>query len=361
MKPNLILSPCGTSLLTNGCNDAERKLIGKYANAAENEVTPEDKNMLQKRINVIREKLEKSTPHEVTRLSAELHAIVRFYDFKTEHKSDLHYLVVTDTWLGQITGALVKRWLEKQGLSVYVHKQPDLQTKDLNRFQLALSDLVVWCENNIPEGYHVVFNLTGGFKSVQGFLQALAMFYADEAIYVFESQTELMRLPRLPVRIDPGAVLKEHFSLLRKLALGLSVSIPEKLPRTLLMQLNGATILSEYGQIIYQQMKADIYTERILEPPLQTIRFGPHFLKSVQKLSGDRIKIVNERIDDLSLYLESGRTKNTKRLDFKDLSGEPKPHSTHEFDAWADQDAKRIFCHFEEDTLVLDQLDKGLH
>ena len=34
---------------------------------------------------------------------------------------------------------------------------------------------------------------------------------------------------------------------------------------------------------------------------------------------------------------------------------------THEMDAWADQDAKRIFGHFEEGCFVLDRLAKALH
>ena len=37
--------------------------------------------------------------------------------------------------------------------------------------------------------------------------------------------------------------------------------------------------------------------------------------------------------------------------------------STHELDAWADQDTRRLFGHFEEDgkVFVLDKLDKALH
>lgn len=35
--------------------------------------------------------------------------------------------------------------------------------------------------------------------------------------------------------------------------------------------------------------------------------------------------------------------------------------STHEMDAWADLDAKRIFGHFEGGIFVLDKLEKGLH
>ena len=35
--------------------------------------------------------------------------------------------------------------------------------------------------------------------------------------------------------------------------------------------------------------------------------------------------------------------------------------SIHEIDAWSDQDAKRIYRHFEADTFVLDNLGEALH
>ena len=43
--------------------------------------------------------------------------------------------------------------------------------------------------------YRVVFNLVGGFKSLQGYMNTLGMFYADEIIYIFEAPTaDLIRI-----------------------------------------------------------------------------------------------------------------------------------------------------------------------
>jgi hypothetical protein len=69
--------------------------------------------------------------------------------------------------------------------------------------------------------------------------------------------------------------------------------------------------------------------------------------------------MVNERIDDLARFLEKGVS--LARLDFKALAGNPVPPSTHEMDAWANQDAKRIFGHWEEAVFVLDRLGEALH
>src|SRR5699024_1659300 len=142
-------------------------------------------------------------------LSAELNGILTFYEDKLhKRQQDQHYLLCTDTWLGEQTAQLVKFWLEKHGLGVQLYRQSDLKTEDLTSFQLALSEIVkkfsVIIEGYCNQEYYIVFNLTGGFKSVQGFLQTLAMFYADEAIYIFETGTELLRIPRLPLQMSPG-------------------------------------------------------------------------------------------------------------------------------------------------------------
>ena len=57
-KPLFVLSPCGTSLLTNQADDAERKLVGKYANTKQPEqIAPEDKTKLQLLSERVKEKL----------------------------------------------------------------------------------------------------------------------------------------------------------------------------------------------------------------------------------------------------------------------------------------------------------------
>lgn len=70
--------------------------------------------------------------------------------------------------------------------------------------------------------------------------------------------------------------------------------------------------------------------------------------------------LINQRIDQLEKHLNDP-SYNPRSLDFKSLKGKSMKPSTHEADAWSDQDAKRIFGHFERDVFVLDKLDKGLH
>jgi len=363
--PNLIFSTCGTSLLTQGASKEIRSLVNKYANYQEPQFEPDIKENLIQHIFISRNKLFETSIEEVPKLSAELNALVRFYDFQLKDHTDHHILLTTDTFLGQKTGEIIKEWLTQKQFqfSVGILTQRDLQTADLNHFHWALADLVKWIDDNInayrESGYHIVFNLTGGFKSVQGFLQTLAMFYADEVLYVFETGKELFRIPKIPIKLVPQETIESNFELFRKLNLGIPVSIPDGLPGIMLLKLEDEYHLSDYGQIIFQQTKHILYERKIWAPPFQKVKFGSYFLKSVEKLDGKRKRMVNERIDDLIKYFITGR--NPNRLDFKQLKGKPKPPSTHEFDAWADQDAKRIYGHWEQDVFILDILDNALH
>ena len=79
-----------------------------------------------------------------------------------------------------------------------------------------------------------------------------------------------------------------------------------------------------------------------------------------EPLAADRLELINNRIDQLNKHLADNHY-NPPSLDFKQLKGKSMAPSTHEIDAWSDQDAKRIFGHFEGRIFVLDKLDKGLH
>lgn len=83
--------------------------------------------------------------------------------------------------------------------------------------------------------------------------------------------------------------------------------------------------------------------------------------RGVEGLAPDRLRHVNERLDQLARRLEEGEIYNPDSLDFKPLRGGPHKGSTHECDAWADEGAKRLFGHFEGGCYVLDRLDKKLN
>jgi putative CRISPR-associated protein (TIGR02619 family) len=366
-KPNFVLSPCGTSLLTNGATSEERNLLNQHSNAKTLEDTASDGTRLERVLAAKRQTIAQAETGEVGKLSAELNALVKLYEGDLSRAShDYHVLLCTDTWLGEQAAEMVCDWLQGKGLKVEVKRQTDLQTADVVSFQAALSDIVQWCEVTLPgyqqRGYHIIFNLTGGFKSVQGFLQTLAMFYADESVYVFESAKDLLRIPRLPVQLNDEGVLAKYVNAFRRL--GAKLPVPQDktagIPETMLMVMDGQATLSPWGEIVWQRGWKALYEERLHPAPSEKIVYGDAFQKSLAELSPNRIKEVNQKIDDLAKYLELGH--HLRSLDLKELKGNPRPGSTHELDAWSDQDAKRIFCHYDEQKrLVLDSLDKALH
>jgi hypothetical protein len=249
--------------------------------------------------------------------------------------------------------------------SVERQRLRDLRTDSLAEFRVAMSELVRWCAETLPgyraQQWRVIFNLTGGFKSVQGFLQTLALFYADEAVYVFQSSGELLSLPRLPVRLEAEQTLHDHLTAFRRMARGLTVTSvsAETIPDTLRWIDGSLATLSPWGELVWDQVHREIYRERLWEPASPRLCYGPRFAQSTQGLPADRLELVNERIDDLAVYLETG--KPLARLDFKDLKGNPRSPSTHECDAWHDKDARRLYGHHEGNVFVLDALDKALH
>lgn len=366
-KPYFVLSPCGTSVLTNCASDGERAVIDRHANARnEQDISPEDLAVLQNLIRRTQSELRKADEQRMTHLSAELNALFKLYRGQFDKAGkDQHWLLCTDTWLGKQTGELIKEALEGRGLSSVQRYQPkDMQTKELFTFQSALSDLVKWCEETIEpcrEHYYVVFNLTGGFKSIQGFLQTLATFYADEAIYVFQSGEELLRLPRLPIKLDADDEVRRHLHVFRRLANGLSRDERcrvDTIPETLLLCFDDNVGLSPWGDLVWERTHKDIYREKLWPSPSEKIVYGERFAASVEGLSPDRMEHVNTRLDDLAVCLELEIPRD--RLDLKPLKGKGNNY-THECDAWADQDAKRMYGRLERGVFTLEVLDRALH
>lgn len=363
---HFVLSTCGTALLTNQVGGPdERKRINQYANTKKFEdiSSEEDKAWLSGLVRKVSKMLASAELPGVARMSAELNGLIKFYGGVIPKNHDHHVLLCTDTWMGEAVANLEAKCLEGKGLSVAVMKQTDLQTKNLEAFQLALSELVKWCEKTLrgyrESGYRIVFNLTGGFKSVQGFLQTLAMFYADEVVYVFQEADTLMRIPRLPVKLETEQTVREHLQIFRRLAHRLKVDDVGNIPETFLMRVGEEVALSEWGNLVWEQTRKSIYEEKLWDTPSTMLRFGERFGNSVKDLLPDRLRLVNEKIDLLARFLETG--KNVSSLDFKQLTGNPCPPSTHEMDAWADRDAKRLFGHYENEQFVLDRLDRALH
>ncbi len=367
-KPYFVLTPCGTSILTNVAG-GNRGLVMKHANAKQWDAIPDEpRAALQEVVALAKRKLSTASLEEAKKASAELNTLIHLYDHQLEnHPSDLHFLLSTDTCMGRATAEIIQEWLKTRGLNAQAYAPSDLQTADLQAFRLALSDIVRWCDETITpvrQNYRVIFNLTGGFKSIQGFLQTLAQFYADETVYIFESAEGLLRIPRLPGlpnSLEPEANLREYLQPMRRLALGLTVVDSSALPDMFILELEGESGLTVWGDVVWKKARPAIYKETFWPPPSAQIRYSDAFEKEARHLDGNCWLDLNTRMDQLAAYLEMESHPNPNSLDFKPLKGKSKFPSTHEMDAWADKGGWRIFAHYDGDILVLDNLGPGLH
>jgi putative CRISPR-associated protein (TIGR02619 family) len=358
MNANVIVSTSGTSVLSNKSSPEERKFLTETANLREKDLTPLQKGRIDEIAGKKKMVLLQSTIPEVRGLSAELNGLLGIYEENpSKGKNTLHFFIQTDTYQGRKSLELVQEWMQSRDLQTQLVHIPGLNTASLDDFALAMSDIVKWCDETLPgyrdQGYRVIFSLVGGFKSVQGFMQTLGMFYADESVYIFEGSREIIRLPRLPVDLDHGftSAVTENIGVIRTLLYKDLLSCEcVGVPDVMLFEVEGTCSLSPWGELVFNRYKQKEYGKGIFPPPSEKIRVEQ---KATEALTGDRARIrdFNERMDDLARFLESGQ--NIRRLDFKKIAGGTCPPCTHEIDLSADKGAWRIFGYYEGERFVI--------
>ncbi len=353
----VLVSSCGTSLLTNVADSGERKILTATANRSERDITPEERRVVDDCAARAKQKLFNAKDLDVARkLSAELNGVISFYGGQMARgKEDMGFLIHTDTYQGCLVVEVLREWLAGRGIKCSPVLAKDLNTASLLDFTAGMQEVIKWCNDSLPAnreaGYRIVFNLTGGFKSLQGFLQTIGMFYADEIVYIFESGQELLRIPRLPVKLDVREAVQRNLMTFR--LLGNNCVVDEEhcsgIPEALITKMEGKAAFSIWGDLVWKQLKREIYGEGLQEPLSPRLIYSEKFSKQVAALPKDRKEIINERMDDLSRCIDENKLHNPpESLGFKPIKGKSIPQSTHECYAWSDKDAKRCFGHFEK-------------
>ena len=356
MLRNLFITTCGTSLLSNKFSEEERKRLNKLANAQESNLSNDDKKFLDDKLENQKEILFKNGFEKAKELSAELNVLVTYALGKlpTPNKEDEHRLIHTDTYQGKIVAELLNDWLIEKGCKSSTKQIEDLNTKSLSDFKNGISSLISWSEATLP-----------GYKSLQGFMQTLGMFYADELLYIFEGDNQLLRIPKLPIELESSVeeAIKTNLNVFRRLGIrGMTMKKDsvKTVPESFLYEMGEEVELSNWGQLVWERCKSKFYSEKILQP-LDHISYSQSGQKSLNNLDKSFFANYNERLDDLFLYFESNKANCLKRLDYKQLKKNPCPPSTHECDLSADKGAWRIFGHEEGNTFVIDNIGPGLH
>lgn len=275
----LILSTIGTSLLTQQIdkgNSDEKDWYSKLRDTAnlKPEKTPDD---VKEIIHILREraiqKLEQSSVKQIRSASAELNGIYGFYEEDlSQGRGDMHWLISTDTAQGRETAGIVENFLTKRQISSQILTPKNLSTASTEVFSEGIDDLLTELET-IVKGYdYVCFNLVGGFKSLQGYLNTIGMFYADEIIYIFEgTNSDLIRIPRLPIKVNSDEITP-HKAELALMAAGawLPRSKLKTLSESLIFSIGDECTLSNWGQLIWNQTKSQFLSQDLLVFPRLT-------------------------------------------------------------------------------------------
>ena len=368
----LIISTCGTSILSNDASPVVRKLLTDNANICNESDLPEaSRRTLQAHVSSSLAKLIATTDiNQLTRQSAELNGVAGIYGGKLTGGKDHHILLATDTWLGEQGANAIETVLQNHGHSTEVRRVTDLRTDSIDDFRAALSEVVKWAYDTLPgykeKGYEIVFNLVGGFKAVQGFMQTLGGLLADRCVYLFEGSNQLITLPRLPIKMDTESWVRDNLVEFRRMNSDLPVSTDavQPVPELLLFSIEGQSTLSEWGTMVWREVKEGIYSQKVQPSLSDRVVFGKDFLQSVADLDSKRTAMINDRMDSLACYFEKKDKPNPKMLDFKIIQGPSVKGSTFEMDAWRDGSAKRLFGHFNPENkqeFIVDRLDAALH
>ncbi len=317
-----VVSTVGTSILTNLIdrgNSAEAtwwNMLRDSANRRMDELEQETLLVIEQLASRALEKLLEDTVVTNRRISAELNGIYGIYDGRLPQNSpDLHYLICTDTAQGQKTGNLIAEFLQDQGFNVSVETPEGLSTQDTASFTVGTKELIKWLDDTVPKpgsGYDVIFNLVGGFKSLQGYMQTFGTFYADEVVYIFEGSTNLIRIPRLPIQIDT-TVIENHLMEFALMAAGKLYPIEklEEIPETLLESVEEESEtyagLSAWGELIWNRAKLDLLAEELL--PFPQLTYAQSFHQDLERTNAEARLKLQETLAKIASILEDDPAK----------------------------------------------------
>ena len=360
-----MLTSCGLSILTNFLQSEKGippKDVYKYANAKKKDIDSGFLKTVDNAIDILQERIIELNAHELKRLSAELNTLVTFYDNRFDAQ-DFHLLLHTDTYLGTVTAEILEYFLKSRGLQVGKFLAKDLNTDSTEAFEWSLGEIIKDLSQTIEgyraRGYEIIFNLTGGFKGSNSFLQTMASLYADKSIYIFETGKELLVIPRLPIKIDEE-FFEKNLDIFRALELGIEVDedVLQDLPKSVIAQIGDEYILSPWGEIAWQKYKSMLYQERLIEPLSQAIEYSETFKKDFTSLNPIEKLQLNNSIDNLEKYILDKT--NLRSLRYHPLKGEISRRYSHEFYPFDGNDSRRVYCNEVDGHIILEKIDAHL-
>ncbi|KAM3112695.1 hypothetical protein [Phormidesmis sp. 146-33] len=278
----VIVSTIGTSLLTNQIvrSSPDEKTwynqLRDTANCKSEELPATAKEIIEVLQSRSQEVLSQSSSQQIRLASAELNGIYGIYQEQLDQgQQDIHYLIATDTAQGVATAKIVESFLRSKGITqVNIVCPSGLSMASTALFAVGIDELIVWLRETVEplrkdHGYRIYFNLVGSFKSLQGYMNTIGMFYADEIIYIFEGAgSQLITIPRLPIKIDEAAIAPHALQLaLIKAGHEPTVAEAEMIPELMLWEVDGRKLFSTWGELIWEEVKLQLMSQDLLAFP----------------------------------------------------------------------------------------------
>jgi putative CRISPR-associated protein (TIGR02619 family) len=360
-----IISTIGTSLLTQQIDRANTNekdwynLLRDSANLKQDSISPQVYKIILTLKERAMQQLKTVKIEQIRLASAELNGIYGIYNNNLNlAKEDIHFLITTDTLQGLITAQIVESFLREQGVyNITIFRPLGLSTANTENFSLGIDELLVWLEDTIPplkqQGYLINFNLVGGFKSLQGYLNTIGMFYADEISYIFEgNNSELITIPRLPITIDI-AQIKPHTLNLALLDAGAELNPLQvkDIPESMIAEIDGKITISTWGQLIWNQVKAKLLSKEILNFP--RLVYQDTFKRDYNQIkeSRERIKL-QETLAKVSYLLEQNKGDTSVLKQDGGLQYDKYTNKSN-IEHFRVNQGIRVSCHSEQGQLIL--------
>lgn len=364
-QKRLVVSTVGTSLLNAHLPADIRKeqpaFLIERANAKT--LSSEDMGVVERISQEVAKTLEQGHIETIRKKSAELNGLYALYENQLDQATqDMHFLIATDTVLGRRCAELVRSHLQNHRIPAYIYIPSQLNTANTADFEYGSKDLINWCTEHIPgyrkAGYTVVFNLVGAFKALQGYLNTIGMFYADDILYLFEGSSEAILIPRLPIRIDLDA-LKPFAVPIALMADGdgdLPVTELQHLSRAIYDTVDERAIISDWGLLVWNQIRNEILGNELLPFPRL------HYTNSFEKNFGATTDLTHRvslqcALAKAAVLLERS---NNDRSQLRGNGGlQYETYKGYEIDHFRVSSDLRVNCKPGEDGLVM--LNFGTH
>ena len=367
----IVISTVGTSLLTQQIQRGEEREKTWYnslrdtANLSQKEIEAKHPDVTKIIGELQARAMSKLDPKNIKAIrlaSAELNGIYGLYqeNLKTGvTNGDMHWVISTDTGQGIATANIVKDFLLSQGMAADIYTPPQLSTASTEKFSSGIDNLIAWLDSIIaPErdnpNTKICFNLVGGFKSLQGYLNTIGMFYADEIIYIFEGQnSDLITIPRLPITIDYQALepYKVQLALMYAGAL-ISLDRIAGIPETMVDTPGESQFgLSTWGNLVWQQCKKEMLSQELLAFP--RLEYRPSFQADYQAIrdKNERLKL-QETLAKVSRLLEESDG-NTQAINSVDSINYTRYQGSNGIDHFRVTLSQRVSCEAVGGKLIL--------